>query len=121
MPFSITVSGDTLEDCIVALAKQLKSVVALANDPAPARVVDDTPSPAPAPQPEQAPPPAPAPKAADPEALRTEIRAVLTPHMRGDRAAEAKALVKKFGPSGLGSVPEDSLAALLTEAKEVFA
>jgi hypothetical protein len=119
MPFSITVSGDTLEDCIVALAKQLQSVVALANDPAPARAADDTPSPAPTPQPEQAPPPA-APKAADPEALRTEIRAVLTPHMRGDRAAEAKALVKKFGPSGLSSVPEDSLAALLSEVKETF-
>lgn len=120
MPFSITVSGDTLEDCIVALAKQLQSVTTVADFPTPVLAADDTPSPAPTPQPEQAPPPA-ALKAADPEALRTEIRAVLTPHMRGDRAAEAKALVKKFGPSGLGSVPEDSLADLLTEAKEVFA
>lgn len=115
MPFQITVTGESLHDCLVQLGLELGVFKPEESEQAdaPAPVLEADPAPAPT--------PAPTPKAADPEALRTEIRAVLTPHMRGDRAAEAKALVKKFGPSGLGSVPEDSLADLLTEAKEVFA
>lgn len=67
----------------------------------------------------EAPAPAPAPaKAADPEDQRTEIRALLTPLMKGDKAAAARALVKSFG-EGIGAVPADKLADLLAQAKEL--
>jgi len=119
MPFQITVTGESLHDCLVQLGLELGVFTPEEPAAAPAPAAEQAPAPEPAPAPEQAAAPAQA-KAPDSEALRTEIRAVLTPHMRGDRAAEAKALVKKFGPSGLSSVPEDSLAALLSEVKETF-
>lgn len=64
------------------------------------------------------PPPPPPPPAADEEEVRVQIRTLLTPHMRGERSAEARALIKRFGPDGLKSVPSDSLAAFLAAAKE---
>lgn len=60
----------------------------------------------------------PAPPAADEEEVRVQIRTLLTPHMRGERSAEARSLIKRFGPDGLKSVPSDSLAAFLAAAKE---
>lgn len=63
-------------------------------------------------------PPPPPPPAADEEEVRVQIRTLLTPHMRGERSAEARALIKRFGPDGLKSVPSDSLAAFLAAAKE---
>ena len=57
-------------------------------------------------------------KATDPEGQRTEIRALLTPLMKGDKSAAARALVKSFG-EGIGAVPVDKLADLLAQAKEL--
>jgi hypothetical protein len=62
--------------------------------------------------------PSPPTPAADEEEVRVQIRTLLTPHMRGERSAEARALIKRFGPDGLKSVPSDSLAAFLAAAKE---
>lgn len=110
MPFSITVSGNTLEDCIAALFEQAKSIMAVEPDPAPtpvpqhqASAADETGS-------------LPAPKKVDAEALRTEVRALLTPLMKTAQAGAAKALVKTFG-DGIGSVPEDKLPELLEKAR----
>ena len=80
----------------------------------PAAPAAETPAPAPA---AEAPAPAPA-KAPDAEDLRTKIRALLTPVMKTDKAAAARALVKSFG-EGIGAVPEDKLAELLAKAEEL--
>lgn len=121
MPFTISVTGDTLEECVVALVQEVSRIRASTGaveqpaqapiKPTPEQVaaVDDTASFKPAPA------VAPAP---DAEALRTEIRALLTPLMRGDKAAAARALVKSYG-DGISSVPEDKLPELLAKAKEL--
>lgn len=116
MPFSITVSGETLEECLATLFVNVQTLVESSEQAA----APAAPAPAPAPAHQVAAadetaslPPA---KKVDPEAMRTEVRALLTPLMKTDQAGAAKALVKSFG-DGIGAVPEDKLPELLQKAR----
>ena len=114
MPFQITVTGATLEECVIELVNTARNI-SLGTPQVPV----EQPAPAPAePTPVTAPVTAPAPVKLDAEALRTEIRAVLAPLM-SQRGAEIKALLNRYGATGLSSVEEDSLPALLSDAKEM--
>lgn len=117
MPFQITVTGATLEECIVELVNTARSIALQAAEPVQAAPAPQVEAPVQAPEPAPAPAPAAQAKPADNEAMRVEIRTILTAAFRGSRAAEAKALLKRYG-DGLSSVDDDSLPALLNEAKE---
>lgn len=119
--------GETNSEVLQKMKDMLALLVpAPVEASAPAAVKTPAPAPAvafrrPAPAPVEAPAPAaveaPAPAAVDAEALRTEIRKLLTPLMRTERAAQARGLVNSYG-DGLSAVPVDSLPDLLTKARE---
>lgn len=103
------IAGDRWYEKFVQLPTEAVAAVDETAGLAPAAVAGASP-------PTPASPPAPAAQA--PEELRTAIRGVLTPLMKGDKAADARALVKKYG-AGVSAVPDDKLQDLLDEAKEL--
>lgn len=118
--FTITIQKPTGEEAIAELmrvAEFYQKTGILAPESKPAKKPKPATEPAPASEPASAPAPTP-PKAADPEEIRTQIRAALTPLMTTDKAAQARALVKQFG-AGISAVPEDKLAELLAKAQEM--
>lgn len=122
MASQLTFTGDSLADVLDQVRKaaaQLTTEIRVEHKPvvlSPLAVaaVDETAGLTPAP----APAPTPAAQGPDPEALRVEIRTILTPLMKTDKVAAARALVKKYG-TGVSDVPADKLQALLDEAKEL--
>lgn len=134
MSYSITVQADTKQECLDMLATLLRASVG-ASQP----VVQVTPEEKQAllevlPASEavaanmiaaeealaEVPAPAPAVPALSPAEMRVRLRTLLTPHMKTDAANDVRALLKKHGPGGLSEVPDENLAALMTEALEVL-
>lgn len=123
MSYSITVQADTKQECLDMLATLLRAsggdsqpVVQVTHEEKQALLEVLTPSEtvtANMAAAEKAP-------ALSPAEMRVRLRTLLTPYMKTDAANDVRALLKKHGTGGLSEVPDENLAALLTEAMEVL-
>lgn len=128
MSYSITVQADTKQECLDMLATLLRAsggdsqpVVQVTHEEKQALLEVLTPSEtvtANMAAAEKA--LAPAVPALSPAEMRVRLRTLLTPYMKTDAANDVRALLKKHGTGGLSEVPDENLAALLTEAMEVL-